>query len=355
MKLVVDCRILSLSYHYGLSRFTAQIVAELYKITPLTVMIYDDRQLKHLPPGIPIVYGPKPAGRNQRIVTKILNGLEPDVVFAPTIFFTAGKRNFNLVISLHDIIGFTAKQPIGPESPVAGRVAWKLYHSIKLPYQSVLNRADHIITVSNDAKNDIITFLKPKTHVSVVYNAPPALKRVSYDHASKTIVYMGAFVGYKNVATLIRAINLLPGYRLVCLSKIHPKTKARLLKLATKPSQVEFRNGVTDDEYMAELSRAAALVTASYHEGFGLPLIEAQTMGIPVVCSDIPVLHEVCGESGALYFEPSSHEQLAEQILQLPAQHNALIAAGFNNVKRFSWQKSAKELYGILQNCATKK
>lgn len=349
MKLVVDGRAISVGFHHGLGRFASQIISALYKLTPLTVLIYDMRQLQHLPKNIPYIMGPRPSVPSQRAVTKMLNDFGADIVFAPTVFFTLGKRNFKLISSLHDTNGFDVKHLFGYEAPFMDKLQWHAYHATKAPLRATLDASDHIITVSEYAKESIARHKLTKRPVSVIYNAPLKLPHITYNPKNKTVVYMGTFYIYKNVKTLVMAMNYLPGYRLVCLSKIHPKTKANLLKFAKDPSQVIFKNGVTDDEYFQELQNAAALVTASKHEGFGLPLVEAQTMGVPVICSDIPVFHEVCDEGSALFFDQNDPHDFARAVKELPKRANALIEAGHKNAKRFTWRSSAQKLHDIIK------
>lgn len=350
MKVVVDCRIINVEFHHGLSRFCANLVTELHKLMDFTVIIHDTRQLKHLPADIPYIVGPKPSVASQHTITKQLNDFGADIVFAPTVFFTIGKRNFKLIGSLHDTTGFDFKGKIGHEAKLADKLAWRAYHATKGPQKATLQNSDHVITVSQSAKQAILRHKLTTKPITVIYNAPINVTPVKYNHASKTLVYMGSFFTYKNVATLIQALNYLPGYNLVCLSKIHPKTKANLLKHAADPSKVTFINGVTDEQYVEQLSKAAALVTASRHEGFGLPLIEAQATGIPVICSDIQVFHEVCEGKSALFFNPDSPEQFADCVKQLPGVADTLITAGHANAKRFSWAKSAEQIKQVIES-----
>src|SRR5690606_34008332 len=109
----------------------------------------------------------------------------------------------------------------------------------------------------------------------------------------KSIVYMGSFMPYKNVELLIDAMQQLPEYTLHLLSKISPERQAELNTRGDNGVKIKFWNGVSDADYQKLLSTATALVTASKAEGFGLPITEAMALGVPVVCSDIEIFHEV--------------------------------------------------------------
>ena len=94
-------------------------------------------------------------------------------------------------------------------------------------------------------------------------------------------------------------MHLLPGYRLHLLSRISDDARERLAALAP-PDSIVFHNGVSDEEYQAQLRDAVAMVSASRDEGFGIPLVEAMIDGTPLVVSDIPVFREIGGDAAQL-------------------------------------------------------
>ena len=104
--------------------------------------------------------------------------------------------------------------------------------------------------------------------------------------------------------------------------------------------------GFVSDEVLATLyANAKALVFPTLFEGFGMPVIEAQAAGLPVVCSDIEVLREVGGQ-GALFFDPHSPEAMAEAIITIidsPDLQARLIERGKQNAARFSWRNAVEK------------
>ncbi|MCU0858591.1 MAG: glycosyltransferase family 4 protein [Pontiellaceae bacterium] len=117
--------------------------------------------------------------------------------------------------------------------------------------------------------------------------------------------------------------------------------------------KVELRNysaGKTLDEIY---QNAGVLLFLSQYEGFGLPVIEAQSRGIPVVCSNLPVLREVGGD-GALYVDRDDPQAAASALYDL-IQNNTLrtrqIGAGLDNAKRFTWEKTARETLAVYAAC----
>lgn len=347
MNIIVDCRILSTSYHNGLSRYAAGVTTALSELIPLTVLINDKRQLTHLPKDTPYLLGPALSPHTQRKVTRLLNKAGVDMVYSPTQFFTVGKARFSVITSLHDTTGFDTPRSFSPDVPLHHRVAWDVFHGTKYLQRAILNRADHVVTVSKQAKQSILRHGLTSTPVSVVYNAPFITEAIAYK-GGHTLVYIGSFYAYKQVDLLVSALKLLPGYRLVCVSRAAPAVQQMLRKRLIDQSQLEFLDGATDEEIAHLMKRSAALVTASTHEGFGLPIVEAQSMGVPVIISDIPIFHEVCQEGSALFFDPRSPEAFARAVRMLPTKAPQLIAAGHKSAARFSWQKSAKTLLSIL-------
>lgn len=122
--------------------------------------------------------------------------------------------------------------------------------------------------------------------------------------------------------------------------------------LADHPAVDRFHSlGRVDEETLATLyAHADFYVAASLTEGFCLPIVEAQKYGVPVACSDIPVLREVAGD-GAIYFNPRDPQAIADAIGKLtvdPALRAELGAKASHNSLRFSWDKSAEALEAIF-------
>ena len=92
----------------------------------------------------------------------------------------------------------------------------------------------------------------------------------------------------------------------------------------------------------------------SLYEGFGLPVLEAQSYGVPVMSANRSALPEIAGDA-ALYIDPTDVDAIAAAMLRLSqdeALRQQLIAAGHENVKRFSWTKAAAETLAVLEEAA---
>ena len=99
------------------------------------------------------------------------------------------------------------------------------------------------------------------------------------------------------------------------------------------------------------LSGAEAFILPSLYEGFGLPVLEAQQAGVPVVCSTAGSLPEVAGEA-AVFFDPYSIEDMSDKlarVIQSLALKADLCQKGFANVRRFSWVQTAQETLAVYE------
>ncbi len=350
MKFIFDCRYTRVGRHDGISRYTAGVVEAFSRLHPVTMLISDERQLDMLP-DLPWIMGTSPTSVREPWIARIVNRAKPDVVFSPMQTMGARGRRYKLILTLHDLIYYNNPTPPRDLSWII-RLVWRLYHLAFWPQRIVLNRADAIVTGTEAAKAQILHHRltnKPITVVSSAVDPAPSLRSAERD---KTLVYMGSFMPYKNVEAVAIALHQLPGYRLQLLSRISESDKQRYEKLAPAGS-IEFCNGVTDEEYHDALSRATALITASFEEGFGIPVIESLAMGTPVACSDIPVFREVAGP-GAVFFDPHSPDDIALKILSLESDGlwEQLSAAAPGHAANYTWGRSAERLLELARSLA---
>jgi glycosyltransferase involved in cell wall biosynthesis len=229
---------------------------------------------------------------------------------------------------------------------------WRLYHTAWWPQKMLLAHSDAVVAVSETTKKLIHDHKLTTKPVFVVHNAAdqpqsdivvnPAASRI------KSLVYMGSFMPYKNVETLVKAVALLPDFTLHLTSQISEQDRQRLSALAPE-AKIHFHNGTTDEDYFDLLTHATALVSASKDEGFGIPLVEAMSLGTPVVVSDIPIFHEIGGEA-ALFANVKDPQAFADAITSLT--HEATWTEVSELCKKqaslFSWKKSAADLLDVL-------
>lgn len=353
-----DCRYIRVDHHDGISRYSAGLFEALSRLVPVTAIISDKRQLEHLPDQTDWVLLNDPTHWSEPFAALRLNRLGARIVYSPMQTIGSLGRKFKLVLTLHDLIYYRHPAP-PPSMPFAVRIGWRLFHLWYWPQRLLLNSADAVVTVS-ETTADLMRFHRlTRKPIWVVYNAAGDLD-TDYEHRPPTerprqvqrLVYMGSFMGYKNVATLVQALNALPDYELHLLSRVNDRVADELRSLVQpNGGQLVFHNGVTDSEYHRILDSAVALVHASRDEGFGIPLVESMARGIPIAVSDIPIFREIGGEA-AVYFDPNSPDQLLDALAKLNIETDWLekSAQGLTQAKKFSWKKSAERLLEALNS-----
>jgi glycosyltransferase involved in cell wall biosynthesis len=165
---------------------------------------------------------------------------------------------------------------------------------------------------------------------------------------SRVALCLAAKRRHKNQALLVRAAALLPADWVIVLAG-HPEAyDAELRALAAElgvEERVRFVGYVSDSdaEGLAAVASCAAIPTLA--EGFGLPVLEAMRRGLPVACSNIPVLREVAGDA-ARYFDPHDPDAAAAAILAA-ADAPELVQAGRRRAQEYSWERTARETLAV--------
>jgi glycosyltransferase involved in cell wall biosynthesis len=351
VRILFDCRYVRFPRHDGISRFSAELVAQLATEHDVTMLVSDERQLTMLP-ALPHVVGPSPTGPLEPLTAWRLRAVAADIAYSPMQTIGSIGRAWPLVTTVHDLIYY--RHPTPPHGlPAPVRLLWRLYHLSFAPQRLLLNAVDGVVTVSATTRVLIAEHRLTRRPVAVVPNAHAALGE-PVAHGSpptKRLIYMGSFMPYKDVDTLVRAAALLPEHELHLCSRIDPATRDRLTALAPGASVV-FHDGVSDDEYAELLQGATALVHASREEGFGIPLLEAMSLGVPVVVADTAIFREVGGEA-AVYFPVGDADALARAVRALEGEWAARSRAAREQAARFSWRSSAERLGAFLAEVAS--
>ncbi|MHA7207805.1 glycosyltransferase family 4 protein [Arthrobacter sp. MDT1-65] len=345
MRILFDARFTRTDHHDGISRYGASLIAALAETDDVVMLISDPRQLALLP-DVPSVRLPSPLSPAELFVALRINRLRPDVVVCPMQTMGSWGRRYPLVLTLHDLIYY--QNPTPPSFlPLPVRLLWRLYHLAYWPQRLLLDRADVVATISATTAGLIARHRLTRRPVLLVGNAPQPTDRRRDPEAprSAALLYMGSFMPYKNVGTLVRAMALLPGHTLHLLSRIAPARRAELAALPAAAERVVFHDGVSDAEYEDLLHGSTALVTLSRAEGYGLPIIEAMATGTPVIASDIPIFREV-GGGAALFVDPDDPGAVADAVraLEEPGRWAEASRAGLARAGTYSWATSAGQL-----------
>jgi glycosyltransferase involved in cell wall biosynthesis len=120
--------------------------------------------------------------------------------------------------------------------------------------------------------------------------------------------------------------------------------------------EYEYNWGVSDADMIVKYEKADIITLASTYEGFGMPILEAQAIGRPVVTSDAFSMPEVAGNAAALVdpLDIASIRSAFEKIISDAAYRNGLVAAGFENVKRFNPDKIANMYFDLYKTIYSK-
>ncbi len=230
-------------------------------------------------------------------------------------------------------------------------------------------RADHIITLSEKARADIMRYYDiPGERVSVVHLAASAelfhrygrekVEKViqKYSLPERFIVYLASSLPHKNYMRLLPAFKEVlqrdPSIKLVLTGARDygaPEVRAKIRELGLE-EDVFMLDWLPFEDIPLIYSASTMLVFPSLHEGFGLPIIEAMACGVPVVCSDMEPMREVAG-GAALLVDPMDEKAIAGGILKVLTDgelRRGLIQKGLKRAQDFSWEKTARKTLSIL-------
>ncbi len=143
--------------------------------------------------------------------------------------------------------------------------------------------------------------------------------------------------------------RLAEAYRQSRISETHDLVILGRLGWGTSVPGIETLSGLNDEMLVAAYAGATAVVLTSLYEGFGLPVVEAMQSGVPVVCSDIPVLREVTG-GRARFVDPLSIDSIADALIQATSSPDP-VNPGYQEWARatWSWDKTVADLVQLYR------
>jgi len=204
--------------------------------------------------------------------------------------------------------------------------------------------------------NDQISNFQTKVGLE---NSKPEIDSKIKIKNSKFLLFIGRLEERKNIAGMIKAFGILKEqyhipHKLVLAGKFGygEKEICQAMKAASYPEDIVCAGFVREEEKWALLKEADIFLFPSFYEGFGLPVLEAQSVGVPVVTSNVSSLPEIGADSVA-YCDPTEPVSIADAVYSIisdQGRKNDIIKKGLENVKRFSWDKCAEEIARLLND-----
>ncbi len=378
-QITIDARLLGRGTHSGIQEYATNIIEGIIAAAP-------DDQLKIFYNGLNLNNSPNSwqTRKNVQVVNwhipnKILNASfaifnkpKIDTVLKTSVFFSphmdlVALGNTPHIMTFHDL-SFLHHPNFFP-----AKLRW--WHTMQ-HYKKSAAKAAQIIAVSEFTKNDLINLLglNPKK-ISVVYSGigkqfkkldtrDPQLIHFKNNHALNFsfVLYLGTLEPRKNIPALIRAWHILKqnnnfsDLRLVIAGAPGWLYKDIMLEARkTKFSnQVIFWGPVKTEERVLLYNLSSVFVYPSFFEGFGLPPLEAQACGVPVVAADRTSLPEML-QNSALLIDPWRVSDLADKLYECLANNKLrkqLVTAGLQNAQRFSWQDATDKTLKILHDAS---
>jgi glycosyltransferase involved in cell wall biosynthesis len=245
------------------------------------------------------------------------------------------------------------------------------WFSTKILVPWSLIKAWRIVAVSKNTKKDVLEIFPnvDADKVDVVYPAPSLFgNRLSHGASAhnvgvkdRYIVFVGTLEPRKNVVNLLRAFveysrESGDDLKLKLISAWGWKTEEirRALRAANDaaPERIEYLGALNDEEKVEIVSGARALLLPSFYEGFGLPIVEAMKLGVPVVAGDNSSMSEI-SDRAALLVDPMNVEEIKSAIKKILTDQNfakELSARGRVVAEKFDWDKTAREFMDVLNS-----
>lgn len=232
-------------------------------------------------------------------------------------------------------------------------------------------KSDHIITISESSKRDIIKHYQvPESKISIVYaftdhtfyrrkESEVTAIRKKFKLPKNYILFVSSLEPRKNLSGILDAYNMLDAtiqdkYTLVLAGGkgwLNEEIHQQADELVKEGKKIIRTGYVPDEDLPAMYSGASLFVFPSFYEGFGIPPLEAMACGVPVVTSNSSSLPEVV-EDAALQVDPNDTKAISSamtKILTDQTLKNKLIKKGYVQAKKFSPEKSARQLHDAIE------
>lgn len=231
--------------------------------------------------------------------------------------------------------------------PLRHRLWWKLLFPLSL------RTASNVICVSQNTRRDVETrypFARDKLvviHEAGIVKSDETGSAQSVRFEAPYGLFVGNVSPNKNPDVLVHALKILrergDAPKIYHVGRDAAGLLADAERRISPDHPIRKAGALSDAALVAAYRGATCFINTSLNEGFCLPVVEAQSLGVPVICTDIPVLREVAGE-GALFFAPRDAQALSHHLRSVfsdAALRERMAAASLKNAARFSWRDAA--------------
>lgn len=296
-----------------------------------------------------------------------VRGVRPDLLFMPNLNTLAKKRKTPLVVTFHDL-SYEIYQDF-----YSGRM--RAWHRFVQP-RRIAREADAIIAVSESTKQDLIELYEvPSEKISVVYPGvsevyrPLDMKspepheqaqkiRSKYQLPEEFLLYLGTLEPRKNVGMVIEAFEAVaakyPELDLVIAGKKGWLCEEILSMAANSPfgTRIHFTGFVDEEDKVYLYNLAKIFVYPSFYEGFGFPVLEAMSCGVPTITSNVSSLPEVT-EGNALAISPYNYHELVwgiEQLMNDERLYQEFVLRSVSMAGKYRWKNSMQKTLEVFES-----
>lgn len=345
MRIVFDNIIYSLQRYGGISVVWSNLISRIQKNDDdISYIEYDNAIANNIHRSKTDIGNKRIASLSSRWI-KLKRYISPNTpkvkskfIFHSSYYRTLSAKNAINVTTVHDF----AYELFVKNFIVRFVHCWQKHRAIR--------NSQHIVCISENTRRDLFRFLPDvnPSKVSVIYNGIDnkyyQIKNVIHNDS---LLYVGGRRGYKNFNALIKPLS-----ELGCKLKIVGGQLTNMEKKMLDDNGLvyEFLGTVSTDTLNRLYNEAFCLLYTSSYEGFGLPVLEAQMAGCPVIALNASSIPEIIGDKRML-INSISKEQIEEKLNMLKDTEfrNAIVTEGITNANRFSWDKMAEEYYNLYK------
>jgi glycosyltransferase involved in cell wall biosynthesis len=295
-----------------------------------------------IPDGLWRYYGCSSA--INKLALDIFHGLSHEIPYGI-------DNNTKAVVTMHDLIYEIYPQQFGFLN--------SLFYKVK--YKSSCMRADHIISISNSTKNDLIKIyhISP-SKISTVYQScnKKFIEHEAIQYSKQYYLYVGSIIERKGLVKVLQAYNKikmedrLPLHIVGTGSGSYFEEAKEMVRSLELDEEIIWHGNVDNDKLTKLYTNALCLVLPSIYEGFGIPIIEALYTGVPVITSNISSLPEAAGP-GAILVNPQEVEEIRDGMVSIRDNKlwSELSTNGYNYVnQKFDPKVVADELIKVYSS-----